>query len=98
MAKRRVRLKGRSIVALVLLAFLLVAVAVVWRRTVGIATAREIDQLTQQRLQLEAQRGRLLADIREAASRSRLAPIAERRLDMHIATDTQLVILPRQPR
>ncbi|HEU4565548.1 MAG TPA: hypothetical protein VFS05_12890, partial [Gemmatimonadaceae bacterium] len=66
MAKRRVKLKGRSIIALVLVAFLLVAVAVVWRRTVGIAGARELDQLAQRRLQLEAERGRLLADIREA--------------------------------
>jgi membrane protein implicated in regulation of membrane protease activity len=88
-------MRGRSVVALVLLAFVLVAVAVVWRRTVGIANARELEQLTRRRLQLVAQRGKLLADIREAASRSHIAPIAERRLDMHIATDSQLVLLPR---
>jgi cell division protein FtsL len=97
MAKRRVRLRGRSIVALVLIGFLVVAIGVVWRRTVGVANAREIDRLSQRRLHLEGEKGKLEREIREAASRSRLAPIAERRLDMHVATDTQLVILPRTP-
>jgi cell division protein FtsL len=97
MAKRRVRLRGRSIVALALLLFVLVAAAVVWRRATGIAAAREIERLAARRLELEAERGELEQDIREAASRSRIAPIAERRLEMRIATDSQLVLLPRQP-
>jgi cell division protein FtsL len=82
-------------VALVLCAFVLAAAAVVWRRTVGIARARELGALAQRRVELEAQRAKLEGDIREAASRSRVAPMAERRLNMHVATDSQYVILPR---
>jgi cell division protein FtsL len=101
MAKRRVKggkgMRGRSKVALALLAFVVVSAAVVWRRTVGMSNARELDRLAQRRIQLEAQRASLETDIREGASRSHIAPIAERRLDMHIATDSQLVFLPRTP-
>ncbi|MDQ3697177.1 MAG: cell division protein FtsL [Gemmatimonadota bacterium] len=96
MAKRRVTLRGRWIVAIVLAAFVFVAVGVVWRRTLGVAGAHELDALGQERRQLEAERGSLVADIREAASRSRIAPIAERRLEMRIPNDSQLVFLPRQ--
>ena len=101
MAKRRVgrstRVRGRSAVAFALLAFRLVAVAVVWRRTIGIANGRELEQLAQRRLELEAQRTKLREDIREATSRARMAPVAERRLEMHVATDSQLVLLRRSP-
>lgn len=84
--------------ALVLLGFVLVGAGVIWRRTAGIAQARELRQLEQRRLQLEAQRAQLESDIRNLSSRSRLVPLAERSLGMHIPSDTQVVILPRAPR
>lgn len=89
------RLRGRSLVALALLGFLLVAGLVVWRRTVGVAESREIAALQKRAVELEAQRARLEGDIRDLASRGRLAPIAERRLGMRVPNDTHVVILPR---
>ena len=87
--------RGRSVVALILLGFVLVATGVIWRRSYGIARARELDALDRRREALEAHKARLEADIRELSSRARLAPIAEQRLGMHIPSDSQVVILPK---
>ena len=95
MARTVKRARGRSIVALLLLAFLLVAAGVVWRRSVGIEQSREIAQLEQRRAQLAALEAKLQNEVRQAASRARLAPIAEQRLHMRVPADTQVVILPR---
>lgn len=95
MAKRRVARRGRSWVALALLGFVLIAAGVIWRRTAGLARAREIQTLQQRRAALQAQRAQIESDIRDASSRSVLAPIAEQRLHMHVPSDTQVVILPR---
>jgi cell division protein FtsL len=81
-------------VALALLGFLLVATGVIWRRSYGIAQRAELDTLGRERVQLEAQVVELESEIREASSRARLAPIAEQRLQMHVPTDSQVVILP----
>jgi cell division protein FtsL len=93
--KRGARGRGRSIVAIALLGFLLVATGVIWRRSYGIARARELRDLDRRRVQLEAQRAKLESEIRELSSRATLAPIAEQRLNMHVPSDTQVVILPR---
>ena len=98
MAKRRIALRGRSWVALGLLGFVLIATGVIWRRAAGISQAADLRALEQQAVQLEAQQARLENEIREASSRSTLAPIAERRLGMRVPSDTQVVILPRSPR
>jgi cell division protein FtsL len=95
MPKRGARGRGRSIVAIALLGFLLVATGVIWRRSYGIARARELRDLDRRRVQLEAQRAKLESEIRELSSRATLAPIAEQRLYMHVPSDTQVVILPR---
>jgi hypothetical protein len=50
--------------------------------------------MKQQREALEAERVRLDAAIRAASSRARIVPIAEQRLNMHIATPEQLIYLP----
>ena len=89
------RLRGRSIVAAALVGFLLVATGVIWRRSYGIARARELRDLDRRRVQLEAQRAKLESEIRELSSRASLAPIAEQRLNMHVPSDSQVVILPR---
>lgn len=86
--------RGRPIVALLLIGFVLVATGVIWRRSFGIAQSREVRDLDRQRLELEAQKARLQGEIRELSSRPKLAPIAERRLNMHVPNDSQVIILP----
>lgn len=96
MAKRRVKRKrGRTIFAFVLAGFVMVTGSVVWRRSVGINQVRALRELDRVRLQLEGDRARLARDLQEATSRSRLVPIAERRLGMHVPSDRQVVILRR---
>ncbi len=94
MAKRRVKPRGRTVALCILSCFVLVAMGVIYRRSEGMSGARELDSLQERRLQLEGQRAALQGDIRAASSRVRLAPIAERKLGMHIATDSQYIILP----
>jgi cell division protein FtsL len=89
------RMRGRAVVALTLLGFVLVATGVIWRRSVGIAQARELRDLDRRRAQLAAERTALESDVRLAASRARIAPIAESRLGMRVPADTQVVFLPR---
>jgi cell division protein FtsL len=89
--------RGRSIVALFLVGFVLVAVGVIWRRTYGVAQSRALRELDRRRLDLVAQRTRLESDIRDLSSRARLAPIAEQRLKMHVPNDSQVVILGAPP-
>lgn len=83
-------------VALVLVAFVLLASLVIWRRSVGIAGAGELRELGQRKLQLEGDRARLARDIRAASSRERLVPIAEQRLGMRVPSDGQMIILERR--
>ena len=83
------------IVALALVGFVVVASGVVWRRSVGIGQARELRDLTRRRSQLIAERAALLGAVRVAASRGRMAPVAEQRLGMRVPADTQVVLLQR---
>ncbi len=94
---RQVAPRGRAWVALILVSFVLVAASVIWRRTAGVEQARELQALRSRRAQLEARKAQLESDIRRASSRSVLLPIVERRLDMHVPNDTQVVILTRAP-
>ena len=96
MAKRRVtRLKGRTVVAMVLVAFVAVAAGVIWRRSYGYAQDRAMRDLESRRAQLLAERTRLQGDIRDLSSRAKLAPLAERRLRMRVPSDSQVVDLVR---
>lgn len=79
-----------------LVAFVLVSVVIVWRRVAGVQAEHEIEQLAERRRTLEAERARLEMQIREAESLGRIAPIARTRLGMHVATDSQYVLLPRR--
>ena len=88
-------MRGRSIVALVLGAFILVASSVIWRRSRGFERDRELRSLQARQSALEAEKVKLLNDIREASSRARLAPLLERRLDMRVPHDSQVIILRR---
>lgn len=98
MASRQRRRRGRSVVALAFLGFLLVTTGVIWRRSFGIARARELRELDRWRVELEARRARLESDVRDAMSRARLAPVAEQRLGLRVPSDSQVVILQRPRR
>jgi len=95
-AKRRVaRLKGRSVVAILLVAFVAVAAAVIWRRSYGYAQDRAIRDLDARLAQLLSERTRLEGDIRDLSSRAKLQPIAERRLGMRVPSDSQVISVAR---
>ncbi len=100
MTKRRTsrprQRRGRSFVALALVAFVLVASLVVWRRSVGVAESRTLEALRREQAQLEARKAQLERDIRDLSSRAVLAPIAERVLGMHVARDDEQVFLIRE--
>ena len=89
---------ARSLIVVGLLGFLLVATGVIARRTFGISQARSLRALQTQRDAAEAARVKLEVEIREASSRGRLGPIVERRLNMYVPADSQVIILPREPR
>lgn len=97
MAKRRVKKRrGRSVVALLLLGFVLVSTVVIWRRSMGIDEARRVRELRRELRQLEAERAALERDIRDASSRAQLVPLAERRLGMRFPLDHEVVFLERR--
>lgn len=98
MAKRGVAMRGRTLVAFVLGAFVLVTLSIVWRRTIGIGESDRLAQLEAKRVGLEGERARLDGEIRDASTRQTLGATAEHRLGMHIPTDKQVVILPRAAR
>lgn len=71
------------------------ATGVIARRTYGIDQARALRDLDRRRQALEAERVKLVGQIREASSRARLAPIAEQRLNMHVPSPDQVIMLAR---
>lgn len=94
-AKRRSpRKRGRRIVAALLIGFVLVASAVIWRRSYGITQARQIASLDQRMVQLDAERGRLAAAIRDESSLTRLGPIVQL-LGMRLPDDAHVRTLKR---
>lgn len=88
-------MRGRNVVGLILAVFLLVALAIVWRRTIGIAQSGALATLDARKVELQGERVRLESEIRAASSRQRLGEIAENRLGMRIPSDNQVVFLPR---
>ena len=87
--------RGRLRLALVLGVFLLISGGVILRRTMGIAGARDLLLLDARRAGLVAERLRLDGEVRAAASRARLEPVAEERLGMRVPSDSQVIILRR---
>ena len=86
-------LKGRAWIALGMSVFMVVASIVVWRRSVGVATARDMRRLSDRQRALLSEKTTLERDIRSAMSRSRVIGEAERRLGLHVATDAQTRML-----
>lgn len=94
-AKRRARKRrGRSIMATLLIGFVFVASVVIWRRSYGITQARHMADLDRRIVQLEAERGRLAALIRDESSRTQLGPVVQR-LGMRIPDDAQVRSIAR---
>jgi len=92
---RVTRRRGRSVVALTLFGFVLVATSVIWRRTFGLSQSRTLQQLERQRSDLRAQRSQLQREIRDAASRDKLTPLVEQRLHLRMPSDSQVIVIPR---
>jgi membrane protein implicated in regulation of membrane protease activity len=98
MAKRGVAMRGRTLVGVVLAAFVIVALSIVWRRTIGIGESERLALLDSRRAELEGERARLESEIRAASTRQTLGATVEQRLGMHIPTEKQVMILPRTTR
>lgn len=98
MAKRKVGGRGgrrRSMIAVVLIGFVIVTTGVIARRMRGVGEQRRLLELERKREALDAERTKLESAIRDASGRARLQPIAEQRLNMHIPKPEQQVILSR---
>jgi type II secretory pathway component PulJ len=93
---RVTRRRGRSVVALTLFGFVLVATSVIWRRTFGLSQSRTLQQLERQRSDLRAQRAQLQREIRDAASRDKLTPLVEQRLHLRMPSDSQVIVIERK--
>ena len=91
-------MRGRSLIFLLLLGFVLVATGVIWRRSTGLAQARELRELRERRDALTAQQAALQGAIRDASSRARLARTAEERLGMRVPPESLVIRLPRPSR
>ena len=92
-AAARAPMKGRTRVALGLLAFLAISTVVVWRRALGVSTARQIVKLETERRALESARTALTQDLGDAASRGQVVAQAQKRLGMHVAAESQVRFL-----
>jgi len=77
-----------------LLIFLGAAVAVVARQTAALQTARELQDLREERRSLEARRAELERRIRLASSRQVLVPMAKRTFGLHEPADSEFVLFP----
>jgi hypothetical protein len=88
-ARRRAPLKGRGLIAVGLLVFLAVSALVVWRRTVGLSTASAMEKAKLEKRSLETERKTLQGNIELAKTRPRIVGEAERRLGLHVPSDSQ---------
>jgi len=92
MAKRGVK-RGRFTVAAGLILFVIVSSAVIARRSYGHREGEAITALQRRKASLESERVRLGQQIRDGSSRSVIVPLAERRLGMHLPSESQIVML-----
>ncbi len=81
-------------IAMVLVGFVLVTAAVIWRRGYGTAQAIGLRDLDRRRAQLTDETVALERQVHGLAARARLAPIVEQRLGMRVPDDSQVVVLP----
>lgn len=91
--RKRGPLKGRSLVAIGLLAFVAVTSLVIWRRSVGYATAKAMQQANAEKRALESEKTTLGNQLRDARSRRFVVAEAERRLGLHVATESETRVI-----
>jgi cell division protein FtsL len=91
---RRAPRRGRTWVALVLVGFVVLASAVIWRRAIGLRQADALRTLETRRAELDGEKVKLESQIRMLSSREHLGPIAEQRLHMRVPDDSQVIVLP----
>ncbi|WP_396205877.1 hypothetical protein [Gemmatimonas sp.] len=75
-------LKGRALVAAGLVLFLAVSTSVVWRRSTGVRTSKQIQRLQDEKRSLMAQEKYLEGQLRRATSRRNVVQEAQRRLGL----------------
>ena len=97
MAARSVRkgrgaVRGRTAIAIGLVAFLVVTSSVVWRRARGSAAAASLHDLGTELAELQAQRAKLDGEVRRASSLVELAPKFQR-LGLRSPSDSQVIDL-----
>lgn len=97
MAKRGLK-RGRWLVAGGLIAFVLVSSAIIARRSYGHKEGIDLTLLQRRKTSLESERVRLTGLIRSASSSSVILPLAERKLGMHLPSDSQMVFVQRSAR
>jgi hypothetical protein len=87
---RVTRRRGRSVVAVTLFGFVLVAASV------GISQSRELQRLERQRSDLRAESAQLQREIRDAASLEKLTPLVQQRLRLRMPSDSQVIVIDRK--
>ena len=98
MATRKRNLGKRSLIAIGLVSFVIVAFIVVWRRSLGVENSRQIARMERQIRELETERKTLQNRIREASSYSRVVAEAGRRLNMRMPDDSHIRYFDRDSR
>jgi hypothetical protein len=79
----------------VLLGFLALASAIVWRKSYGFTEGQRLRELTERRTELDGRLTRLEGDIRSTLTLGRLGAIVERRLGLKVPADSQIILLTR---
>ena len=82
-------------VAMALGGFLLIALGMVWRKSVGFSHSVEIRRLDRERAELESERAKLANDIGTMVSIGRMGAVAGGRLGMKVPDPSQVLTLPR---
>lgn len=70
---------------------------VIWRQGRALEALRALDEVRQERAVLEAERASLAQRIQRLESRGRVVADAAERLEMHVPTGAEIVILPMRP-
>ena len=95
MAQNVKRRRGRQLTAIVLLGFLVLTSAVVWRKSYGFTEGQKLRELAERRTELDARRTRLDGDIRSIVTLRRLGAIVEKRLGLRVPADSQIILIRR---
>lgn len=97
--KTRTPLTGRALMALGLLVFFAVTMAIVWRRSQGVKTAKDIRKLREEQRTLLAQEKSLENALRRATSRRTVVQEAQQRLGMARPSEmqTRFLVSPAAP-